>query len=134
MIQRSAQFWFFRKVSANSFFTTFWIWFFKKNVCHVIFYYLTKFNCLIAFTSGWLWDEGHNLCIAIVCFPGCDVINFEINFIFLNKPFSFLTKRSSQKFKYLENENSFYSETKSILHLLKGFSVDKIVSHQKVRL
>ena len=27
------------------------------------------------------------MCIAIVCFPGCDVIIFEINFIFLIKPF-----------------------------------------------
>ena len=25
-----------------------------------------------------------NVCIVIVCWPGCDVINFEINFIFLN--------------------------------------------------
>ena len=28
-----------------------------------------------------------NMCIAVVCFPGCDVINFEINFIFLIKRF-----------------------------------------------
>ena len=26
-------------------------WFFKKNVCYVIFYYQTKFYCVIAFTS-----------------------------------------------------------------------------------
>ena len=30
-----------------------------------------------------------NMCIAVVCFPGCDVINFEIKLIFLIKP-SFL--------------------------------------------
>ena len=23
-----------------------------------------------------------NMCIAIVCFPGCDAVNFEINLIF----------------------------------------------------
>ena len=28
-----------------------------------------------------------NMCIAIVYYPGCDVMNFEINFIFLIKPF-----------------------------------------------
>ena len=28
-----------------------------------------------------------NICIAIVCFPDCDVISFEINLIFLIKPF-----------------------------------------------
>ena len=33
-----------------------------------------------------------NLFIPIVCFPCCDVINFEINLIFLIKPFFFRTK------------------------------------------
>ena len=43
----------------------------------------------------------------IVYFPGWDVINFEINLIFLIKVFSYETKKSKQKFKYLENEKSF---------------------------
>ena len=42
-----------------------------------------------------------NMFIAIVCFPGFDVINFDINLIFLIKPLLCLTKKSSQKFKYL---------------------------------
>ena len=42
--------------------------------------------------------------IAIDCFPGYDVINFEINLIFLMKPFVNVIKNSRQKFKYLENE------------------------------
>ena len=48
-----------------------------------------------------------NMCIAIVYEPGCDIIDFEINLIFLIKPFSYMTKKSRQKFKYLENEKSF---------------------------
>ena len=28
-----------------------------------------------------------NMCITIVCFTGCDVMDFEINFIFLIQPF-----------------------------------------------
>ena len=28
-----------------------------------------------------------NMCITIVCKPGCDVMNFEVNLIFLIKPF-----------------------------------------------
>ena len=48
-----------------------------------------------------------NMCIAIVYFPRCDVIIFEISFIFLFKPFFYMTQRSRQKFKYLENEKSF---------------------------
>ena len=35
-----------------------------------------------------------NMCIAIVCFLGCDIINFEINLIFLIKPFLYMTKRA----------------------------------------
>ena len=34
-------------------------------------------------------------------------VNFEINFIFLIKPFFYMTKMPGQKFKYLENEKSF---------------------------
>ena len=28
-----------------------------------------------------------NMCIAIVCYPGCDVMDFETNLIFLIEPF-----------------------------------------------
>ena len=48
-----------------------------------------------------------NMCIAIVYYPGCDVINFRINLIFLIKPFLYMTKKSRQKHKYLENKKSF---------------------------
>ena len=48
-----------------------------------------------------------NICITIVCFPDCDVINFEINLIFLIKSFFSMPKKSGQKFYYLENGKSF---------------------------
>ena len=48
-----------------------------------------------------------NMCTAILCFPGCNVINFEINFIVLIKPFFYMTEKSRQKFKYLQKEKSF---------------------------
>ena len=47
------------------------------------------------------------MCIAIVCFPGCNVTNFEINLIFLIKWFFYMTKNSRQKFEYLGNEKRF---------------------------
>ena len=31
-----------------------------------------------------------NMCIAIVCFPGCDIINFEIDLIFSITPFFYM--------------------------------------------
>ena len=55
------------------------------------------------------------MCNAIVCWPGCDVTNFEINLIFLIKPFLYMTRKSKQKRKHLENEKSFH-EIKSIFH------------------
>ena len=40
-----------------------------------------------------------NVCIVIICYPVCDVINFEIKVSFAIKPFSYVTKKSRQKFK-----------------------------------
>ena len=57
-----------------------------------------------------------NTCIAVVCKSGCDVMNFKVKLIFLFKPFSYMTKKSWQKLKYLENEISFQDEIKSIFH------------------
>ena len=48
-----------------------------------------------------------NVCIANVCFPGCDIINFEINLIFPIKLFYYMTKKSRKKFQYFVNEKSF---------------------------
>ena len=51
---------------------------------------------LVAFTS-----------IAIIFFPICNVINFEINLNFNMKPSSYMTKNVGTKIKYLKNEKSF---------------------------
>ena len=56
-----------------------------------------------------------------VCYPGCNVINFEINLIFLIKLFFYMNKKSRQKRKYLENEKSFYDEIKAFFIIFKGF-------------
>ena len=47
------------------------------------------------------------MCIAIICQPGRDIKNFKINLIFLIKLLLYMTKKSRQKLKYLENEKSF---------------------------
>ena len=55
-----------------------WIIFQKKYFsCHILSTY--QFHCLITFTLV------GSVCIAIVCFPGCDIVNFVINLIFLIK-------------------------------------------------
>ena len=45
-----------------------------------------------------------NMCIVVICFPVYDAINCEINLVFLIKLFSYVTKKSGQKFKYLKKE------------------------------
>ena len=62
-----------------------------------------QFHCLIVFSSEIL----DIIRTAVICFPDCDVINFEINLIFRIKSFFYKTKKSRQKSKYLENEKSF---------------------------
>ena len=52
-------------------------------------------------------------------------MDFEINLIFLIEPFFYMTKKSWQKLKYLENEKSFQGKIKSIS---KGFQLSKTVS------
>ena len=92
-----------KKRSETSLPASFSAWFSKKNISIVIFYYLTKFWCLVVF--NW-WDNGQ--------YVSCDSLltrlwhqNFEINLIFLMKSFLYMIKMSRQKFKYLEKEKSF---------------------------
>ena len=56
------------------------------------------------------------MCIAITCLPCCNVVNFEIKLVFLIKPFLYMTRKSRQKLRYLENEKSFQGEIKSNFH------------------
>ena len=90
-----------KKRSGTSLLTLFSAWFLKKNI--VRFHYLTIFQWLVAFTS---WDIGRYVhCNCLL--TRCNVMNFEINLTFLNKPFFNMTKKLWQTFKYLENEKSF---------------------------
>ena len=75
-----------------------------------------------------------NMCITIVYWPGCDVIKFETNLIFLIKQFYNITKKSRQKLKYLENEKSFLGEIKKhFSSILRGIQFPKIVSDLRLR-
>ena len=62
------------------------------------------------------------MCIAIVCQPGCDIINFEINLTSLIKQFFLHDQKVKTKFKYLENEKSFEDEIKAVFIIFKGLS------------
>ena len=48
-----------------------------------------------------------NICIAIVCFTGCNAINFEINFIFQSSPFSTGPKSQDKNLNVLITKRDF---------------------------
>ena len=62
--------------------------------------------------------------MAIVCFPDCDVIKFEMNLTFLIKPFFYVTEKSRQKFKYLKSVKRVKVKIKSIFFII--FSCQKL--------
>ena len=79
---------------------------------HFVYNFLRKMF-LMLYSLNWpnfiarlslLIDILVNMCIVIICQPDYDVIDFEINLLFLIKPFSCMTKMSKQKFNYLEKE------------------------------
>ena len=53
-------------------------------------------------------------------------MNFEIDLVFLIKPFFCMTKKSRQKFKYLENEKSFKIKQRAFVIIFKGLSLKQI--------
>ena len=65
-----------------------------------------------------------NMCIVIVCWPGCDVMNFEVNFIFLFKPF-FLhdQKVMTETWKILRKKRAF---NMSIFITFKGLLMKQV--------
>ena len=81
----------------------------------------TKFNAWLPL----LLEISDIMYSAIVCFPGWDVTNFEINLIFLIRLFLYITKKSRRKFENLQKEMSFKGKIKSISHYFKGFSFAK---------
>ena len=89
-------FWFFKIALGTRMFV-------KKNISLVIF--INWPNFIVCFPL--LCEIMGNICIAIVCKPGCDVMNFEVSLIFLIKPFFLHGQKSWQKLKYLENEKNF---------------------------
>ena len=58
----------------------------------------------------------------------CDVINFEINLIFLIKSFFYMTKKSRQNLDILRMKRTF----KELLIIFKGFSVAKFLNQVSV--
>ena len=68
-----------------------------------------------------------NTCIVIVCWSGCDVINFEINLIFLIKPYSSIwTKSQDKNLNVLRTQRAFNMKLKASFINCKGLSLKQI--------
>ena len=61
--------------------------------------------------------------IAIACYPVCDIINLEIYLSFLIQPFSYMTKNSEQKLKYLKKKRAFKVKQKAFFIIFKDLLV-----------
>ena len=64
-----------------------------------------------------------NINIAVICFPGCDVINFEINLIILMKPY--MIKNSRHDLNILRMNRAFKVKLKAFFITFKGLSIVK---------
>ena len=118
MLERYAKFWIFRKVSGNSFPTTFCVWFLKKKF--LMLYSINWPNVIVWMPL--LHEILGNMCIAIACFASFDVINFQINLTFLIKPFFNMTKMSRPKLNILRIKRAFKVKWKAFFIMSKRFS------------
>ena len=112
------------KESGTSFSTVICAWFFKKNISHFMFYWQTKFHCLVAFTY---WDIEQSMHCNYFCLV-CYVINFEINISFLIKPFFYMTRKLGQKCKYLKKGKELLTWNKK-----KFFNIFKMLSLKQIK-
>ena len=105
-----------------------------------IVYYFSKKIFLKLYSVNWpnfiVWlplilEILGNMCIAIVCFPTCDVINFEINLIFLSafpylsKAVFYMTKKSRQNLNIPKTKRNFQVKWESFFISFKRMSVPK---------
>ena len=107
MIQRYAQFCFFRKGDAACFSSYILIIFLRK--IFPMLYSINWPNSIL--TLPLILEILGNMCIIIICFSVYDVINFETNLSVRFKcVFLMAKKKLGQKSKYLKNEKTFLAK------------------------
>ena len=72
------------------------------SLAHFVYDFSTKMF-LMLYSINWpnfiawlllLLEILGNMCIVIACYPDCDIMDFEINLIFLIESFFYMTKKS----------------------------------------
>ena len=110
---------------------------------HFVYYFSKKMFFTLYFISWphlivWLpllLDILGKMCIAIVCYPGCDVVGFEIKRALPNQAVFLREKnvKTKNEISWKRKELLMQNKTRFSSHL-KGFQLQKIVSDLKVRL
>ena len=75
---------------------------------------MTEFHCVNAFIS---WVLG-SMSIVIICFPVDEIIDFEINFIFLIKPVSYMSRQVRAKTNIVRTKRAFKAEIKNFFFII----------------
>ena len=119
MIQRQVQFLFFRKESGNSYSTTFCVWFFNKMLPILNSINWPNFTAWLPF----LLEILDNMCIAIAFFTDSNVINFEINPIYLIKSFFTLTSIEDKDLNISRTKEFLWSNKKHFFIIFKGLLI-----------
>ena len=90
------------------------------------------FSCYFRLThqissSGYLYFLRYcAMCFVFVCFRDWDVINFEINFVFLIKPFFTCPKSQDKNLNILRTQRAFKIKQKVFFKIYKALSLKQI--------
>ena len=120
-----------------TYFYLIWSFYIKKRGLGLVFLYHTLHDIwrkvfLLLYSINWpnfivwlylLCDILGNMCIAIVCWPGCDVISFEINQSFLIRLFFLYDQNIKTKICMSQEEKELLKWNKKYVSsfFLKGF-------------
>ena len=104
---------------------------FSRKIFHML-HSINSPNSIVWFSL--LLEILANMCITIVCEPGCDVMKFEINLIFLSSYFATWPKSQDKIINILRMKELLKWNKKYFSSLLNGFQLPKIVLHLRVRL
>ena len=86
----------------------------KYFSCYILLAHQISLSDCLYFSRYWA------ICVLHLFVNQADIRNLEIKLIFLIKPLRYMTKKSRQKFKYLENEKSLWGEKKAFFFFFKG--------------
>ena len=115
-----------KKGSGSNLPALFYALFLEKSFSLIIYHYLKHFILLLSLLG--------NRFSVIVSQPCCEIVDFEIDLIFLFKTFFLHDQKSRQKFEYLDNEKNFLDEIKNVFNCFKKLLLQQMFLKVKILL